>query len=60
MHLALEYWLPNQDPERFKEDPYGLDSDISEDNLGGEAEEYLVQITVIPSKGYATEKGEPN
>ena len=36
-----------------------MDSDLSEDNLGDEIEEYLVQINGSPSKGDATEKWEP-
>ena len=60
MHLTLGSWRPHQDSEGQKEDPDGLYSDLLEDNLGGEAEEYLGQINGSPSKGYAAEKGEPN
>ena len=42
MHLALDSWRPHLDPGGWKQDPDGLDIDISEDNFGGEAEEYLV------------------
>ena len=59
MHLTLDYWRPHQDSEGCKQDPDGLDSDLSGDNLGGEAEEYLGQINASPSKGDATEKVEP-
>ena len=41
MHLTLYSWLPKSDPEGCKQDIYGMDSDISEDNLGGEDEELL-------------------
>ena len=34
-------------------------TDLPEDNLGGEVEEYLVQITGTPSKGGATENCKP-
>ena len=50
MHLALDSCRPNQDPEGWKQYPYGLDSDLSEGNLVGEAEEYFFQITGSPSK----------
>ena len=59
MHLALDSRQSHQDSEGCKQDPYELDSDLSEDNLGGEAEEVLGQITGLPSKGNSTEKGEP-
>ena len=36
-----------------------MESDLSEDNLGSEAEETLGQITGITSKGSAIEKVEP-
>ena len=36
-----------------------MDSDMSVDNLGGEAVKFFVQITGLTSKGYASEKGEP-
>ena len=36
-----------------------MDSDLLEDNLGGEAEEALGKFTGSTSKGDATEKGEP-
>ena len=59
MHLALDSWCPYWDSEVWKRGSDGLDSDLSEDNLGGEAEEYLGRITGSPSKGDASEKGEP-
>ena len=59
MHLALEYLRPHWYPEGWKQDPDGLYSDLSEDNLGGEAEEALVQNTGTPRKGSNAEKGEP-
>ena len=37
-----------------------MDSELSEDNLGGEPEEALGQINGLTSKGDAAEKGEPN
>ena len=58
MHLNLDSWSPHQDSEGWKQDPYVLESDLLEDNLGGEAEEDLVQITGSPSKGGASEKYE--
>ena len=36
-----------------------MDSELSEDNLGGESEEALGQVIVTPTKGYTAEKGEP-
>ena len=59
MHLTFESWHPNRYLKGWKQDPYGLVIDLSEDHLGGEAEEYLVQINKIPSKGSPAEKGEP-
>ena len=59
MYLTLYYWQTHQDPEGWKHDPYGLYSDLSEDNLGGEAEESLGEITGTPSKGTAAEKDFP-
>ena len=59
MHLTWDYWRPHWDSEGWKQDPDGMDSDLSEDNLGDEIEEYLVQINGSPSKGDATEKWEP-
>ena len=59
MNLALASCHPHGDSSRWKQDPDGLDSDMSEDNLGGEAKEALVQITGFPSKWDATEKCEP-
>ena len=58
MHITLDSWRPHRDSTGRKQDPYGLDSDISEDNLGGDYEEDLGQITGSPSKGDAVEKGE--
>ena len=58
MHLNLYYWNPYRDSEEWKKYTDGLDSDLSEDNLGGEAEEDLGQITGTPIKGNAEEKGE--
>ena len=48
MNLTLDYWRPHQDPEVWKHDPDGLYGDISEDNLVGEAEEALGQVTGNP------------
>ena len=59
IHLTLDYWHPYQYSEGWKQDPDVLDSDPSEDNLEGEVEEALGQITGIPSKGDAAEKGQP-
>ena len=59
IHITLDSWRPHRDSEGWKQDPDGLYSDMSGNNLGGEAEEALVQITGIPSKGGAAEKGEP-
>ena len=56
----MEYWHSHWDPEGRKQDPYGMGIDISEDNLGCETEEALVQMNGAPSKGAATQKGEPN
>ena len=36
MHITLDSWRPHQDPEGWKQDPNGLVSDMSEDNLGAE------------------------
>ena len=55
MHITLDSWLPHRYPEKLKQDPDGLNSDLSEDNLVGEAKESLGQITGTPSKGDATE-----
>ena len=38
MHHTLDSCLPHRDLELLKQYPDGLDSDISEDNLVGEAE----------------------
>ena len=59
MHPNLDYWIPHRDYEGWKQDPDGMDSDLSEDNLGDEAGESLGKITGSPSKGDAAEKGEP-
>ena len=59
MHITLDFWLPHWDPEGWKQDPDRLNNGLYENNLGGEAEEGLVKITVTPSKGAALEKGEP-
>ena len=53
MNINLDSWLPHRDPEGWKQDPYGLDSYLSVDNLGGEDEEALGQITGTPIKGGA-------
>ena len=45
-------------PWRMDQEPDGLDKDLSEDNLGGEAEESSGQITGTPNKGGAAEKSE--
>ena len=58
IHLNLDSWRPNRDSEGWKQETDELDSDLSEDNLGGEAEEDLGQITGTPIKGNAEEKGE--
>ena len=57
MHLTLDSWRPHWDSEGRKKDPDGLDSDLSEDNLGDDVEEDLIQITGSSSKGDAAEKG---
>ena len=59
MHLTLDSWHPYRNPKGWKQEPDGLDIDIPQDNQGGEAEKYLVQITGTPRKGAAIEKGEP-
>ena len=53
IHLTLDSWCPHMGSEGWKQDLDGLNSDLSEDNLGGEAEEYLGQTTGLPSKGDA-------
>ena len=60
MHINLDYCCPHQDPEVRKQDPYGMDSNISEENLGGDAEDVLGQNNGTPSKGDVSENGEPN
>ena len=57
IHITLEYWRLYWDSEEWKQDPDGLDSDLSEDKLGGKVEEDLLQITGMPSKGDTAEKG---
>ena len=59
MNITLDSWCPHRDSEGWKQDPDGLYIDMSEYNLGGEAEEALSQITGMPSKGDAAENGEP-
>ena len=44
-YLTLDSLRPHRDSEGCKQDPDVLDSNMSEDNLVGEAEEALVQIT---------------
>ena len=58
MNLTLDSWIPQRDPEVWKQDPDGLVSYWSEYNMGGEVEESLVQITRTPSNGDVAEKGE--
>ena len=48
MHLTLDSWCPYWDYEGRKQDPYGLVSDLSEDNFGGEAEEALGKLLYRP------------
>ena len=50
MYLTLDSWHPHWDYEGRKQDSDGLDSDLSEDSLGGEADEALSQITGLYSK----------
>ena len=45
MYLTLDSWRPHWNSELWKQDPDELDSNLPEDNLVGEAEEALVQIT---------------
>ena len=59
MHIKLDSWHPHHDSEVCKQAPYGLNGDLVEDNLRFEAEEALVQINRTPSKGGASENGEP-
>ena len=59
MHLNLYYWNPYRDSEEWKKYTDGLDSDLSEDNLGGKAEKSLGKITGTPSKGASAERGKP-
>ena len=56
MHLTLDSWYPNHDPEGWKYDPYGLYRDNSEDNFGGESEEALGEITGMPRRGLLKKK----
>ena len=44
MHLTLDYWRPHQDPEGWKQDPGGLDSNLAYENLGDDTEEALSKI----------------
>ena len=59
MHLTLGYWHPQRDLEGWKQDPDGLDGDLSDENLGGESEEALGQINGTSRNGSASVKGEP-
>ena len=59
MHLTLDSWRPHRHSEGWEHNTEGMGSDLSEDNLGGEAWEALVQITGITRKGDEAEKGEP-
>ena len=56
MHLTLDSWCPHRDSEGWKQKPDGLDSDLSEDNVGGDTEEALGQITGSTIKEGAAEK----
>ena len=56
MHLTLDSWCTHRYPGIWKQDSDELGSDLSEDKLGGEGEEALVQMNRTPSKGDATEK----
>ena len=38
IHLNLDSWSPYRDPEGCKQETYGLDRYLYEDNLGGEYE----------------------
>ena len=58
MHITLDSWHSQFDPEGWKQDPDGLGSDMLEDNLGGGDEEILGQINGTPIKESATEKGD--
>ena len=59
MHLILDSWYSHRYSEGWKQDRDGIDIDLSEDNLGGDTEEALGQITGTPIKVFATEKGDP-
>ena len=50
-HLNLDYCCLHQDPEVWKQDQYGMDSNISEDNLGGEAEYFWSKLLERPARG---------
>ena len=59
MNIALDSWCPHCYPKGWKQDPYGVNTDISEDNLVGGDGGYFGQITGTPGNGAAAEKGEP-
>ena len=59
MHISLDSWSPYWDPEGSKQDPDGLIIDLSEDNFGGDAEEFLGKVTGMSIRGAAAEKGRP-
>ena len=50
INLTLDSWQPHWDPEGCKRDPDVLGGDLTEENLGGESEGYLVQINGTPKK----------
>ena len=54
MHLTLDSWSPHQDPEGWKQDSYGMDGDLADENLGGEVEEALGQIVGASRKASAS------
>ena len=58
MYLTLDSWRPHWNYEGWKQDPDVPESNLSEDKLGGEAEEALVQIIGTTRNGDAAEKGE--
>ena len=34
MHIALDYWQPYRNSKVWKQDPYVMDNDLTDDNLG--------------------------
>ena len=51
MHPTLDSWLPHRDSEGRKQDPDGLDSDLSEDNLGVRMRKLWGKLLDCPARG---------